>query len=58
MTLVDGRLPMALVNLALYVFSSLGQAAVIATSSPYLAITYPFLLAALYGLQKFYLRTF
>lgn len=57
MTLVDGRLPMALTNLSLYVFSSLGQAAVIATSSPYLAITYPFLLALLYFVQKFYLRT-
>lgn len=57
MTLVDGRLPMALTNLSLYVFSSLGQAAVIATSSPYLAVTYPFLLALLYFIQKFYLRT-
>lgn len=57
MTLVDGRLPMALTNLSLYVFSSLGQAAVIATSSPYLAATYPFLLAILYFIQKFYLRT-
>ncbi|KAL1862998.1 hypothetical protein Daus18300_008154 [Diaporthe australafricana] len=57
MTLVDGRLPMALMNLSLYVFSSLGQAAVIAITSPYLAITYPFLLALLYGIQKFYLRT-
>lgn len=57
MTLVDGRLPMALTNLSLYVFSSLGQAAVIATSSPYLAATYPFLLALLYFIQKFYLRT-
>lgn len=57
MTLVDGRLPMALTNLSLYVFSSLGQAAVIATSSPYLAITYPCILALLYFIQKFYLRT-
>lgn len=57
MTLVDGRLPMALTNLYLYVFSSLGQAAVIAISSPYLAVTYPFLLALLYFIQKFYLRT-
>ncbi|KAK7699574.1 hypothetical protein SLS64_011528 [Diaporthe eres] len=48
MTLVDGRLPMALTNLSLYVFSSLGQVAVIAISSPYLAVTYPFLLALLY----------
>ncbi|KAI7780392.1 P-loop containing nucleoside triphosphate hydrolase protein [Diaporthe eres] len=57
MTLVDGRLPMALTNLSLYVFSSLGQAAVIATSSPYLAVTFPLLLALLYIIQKFYLRT-
>lgn len=57
MTLIDGRLPMALMNLSLYIFSCLGQAAVIATSSPYLAITYPFLLVLLYGIQKFYLRT-
>lgn len=57
MTLVDGRLPMALSNMSLYVFSSLGQAAVIATSSPYLAITYPFLFGLLYVIQKFYLRT-
>lgn len=57
MTLVDGRLPMALSNMCLYIFSSLGQAAVIATSSPYLAITYPFLLGLLYFVQKFYLRT-
>jgi ATP-binding cassette subfamily C (CFTR/MRP) protein 1 len=57
MTLIDGQLPMALVNLALYSFSCVAMAAVIATSSPYLAISYPFLLALLYGIQKFYLRT-
>ncbi|KAG8161139.1 hypothetical protein KVR01_009403 [Diaporthe batatas] len=57
MTLIDGRLPMALSNMSLYVFSSLGQAAVIATSSPYLAITYPFLFGLVYVIQKFYLRT-
>lgn len=34
-----------------------GQAAVMLTSSPYLAISYPFLAALLYVLQKFYLRT-
>lgn len=57
MTLIDGQLPMALVNLALYSFSCVAMAAVIATSSLYLAISYPFLLALLYGIQKFYLRT-
>jgi hypothetical protein len=34
-----------------------GQAAVMLTSSPYLAISYPFLAGLLYVLQKFYLRT-
>lgn len=57
MTLIDGQLPMSLTNLAPYVFECLGMAAVIATASPYLAITYPFLAAVLYGLQKFYLQT-
>ncbi|KAI7968137.1 hypothetical protein EIK77_010307 [Talaromyces pinophilus] len=57
MTLVDGQLPMALVNLACEVFSCLAMAGVIATSSPFLAISYPFLVVVLYGIQKFYLRT-
>ncbi|KAK4185165.1 canalicular multispecific organic anion transporter 1 [Podospora australis] len=57
MTILDGQLPMSLVNLVLYLFNVLGMAAVILTSSPYLAITYPFLAAILYILQKFYLRT-
>ncbi|KAK4669961.1 uncharacterized protein QC763_207550 [Podospora pseudopauciseta] len=57
MTLVDGQLPMALVNLILYIFNCLGMAAVVATASPYLAVAYPFLAVVLYGIQKFYLRT-
>ncbi|KAL2191494.1 hypothetical protein L209DRAFT_673580 [Thermothelomyces heterothallicus CBS 203.75] len=57
MTLVDGQLPQALLNLLLGIFETLGLAAVIATSSPYVAITYPFLAMILYVLQKFYLRT-
>lgn len=57
MTLIDGQLPMSLVNVALYMFNCVSMAAVIATSSPYLAITYPFLSAILYGMQRFYLRT-
>ncbi|KAK4224267.1 canalicular multispecific organic anion transporter 1 [Podospora fimiseda] len=57
MTLIDGQLPMSLLNLAPYIFEIIGMAAVIATVSPYLAITYPFLAAGLYGLQKFYLQT-
>ncbi|KAL2020583.1 hypothetical protein VTK56DRAFT_8171 [Thermocarpiscus australiensis] len=57
MTLIDGQLPMSLINLALGGWECVGMAAVIATASPYLVITYPLLVALLYGLQKFYLRT-
>lgn len=57
LTLIDGELPMALVNLALDGFACIGMAAVIATSSPFLAITYPFLVVVLYIIQKFYLCT-
>ncbi|KAI1110785.1 putative ABC multidrug transporter [Nemania sp. NC0429] len=39
------------------VFQGIGQAAVMLTSSPYLAISYPFLAGLLYIVQKFYLRT-
>lgn len=57
MALLDGQLPMALSNLSLYIFSSIGQAGVIAGSSPYLVATYPLLAAVLWCIQKFYLRT-
>ncbi|KAL7621968.1 hypothetical protein AAE478_007469 [Parahypoxylon ruwenzoriense] len=55
--LIDNELPSALLNTIFTVFVSIGQAAVIATSSPYLAISYPFLVCVLYGIQMFYLRT-
>lgn len=57
MTLIDGELPLAMINLVLEVAICIGMAAVIATSSPYLAITYPFMVLVLLMLQKFYLRT-
>ncbi|KAI2615181.1 P-loop containing nucleoside triphosphate hydrolase protein [Hypoxylon sp. NC1633] len=57
MTLIDGELPQSVLNLTLEIFACLGMAAVIATSSPFLVITYPFLVVVLYGIQKFYLRT-
>lgn len=57
MTLIDNEMPVALTNLVLDSFNALGMAAVITTSSPFVAITYPFLFAILYGIQKFYLRT-
>lgn len=57
MTLIDGELPLAIVNVVLIIFGVAGTAAVIATASPYLTIAYPFLVAMLYFIQKFYLRT-
>ncbi|KAI0894640.1 ABC multidrug transporter [Annulohypoxylon nitens] len=57
LSLVDNELPGALLNAIYTVFVGIGQAAVIASSSPYLAISYPFLFALLYVIQKFYLRT-
>ncbi|KAG9229339.1 P-loop containing nucleoside triphosphate hydrolase protein [Amylocarpus encephaloides] len=57
MTLIDNELPIAVTNLALDICNALGMAAVIATASPFLIMTYPFLLGAFYIVQKLYLRT-
>lgn len=57
MALIDSELPQALANFTVYIFTTAGMAAVVASSSPYLVITYPFLAAVMYGIQKFYLRT-
>jgi len=57
MTLIDGELPLSVINVCLILFNCLGMAAVIATASPFLCVTYPFLAVVLYLLQKFYLRT-
>ncbi|KAF2717369.1 putative ABC multidrug transporter [Polychaeton citri CBS 116435] len=57
LNLVDTDLPNALLNTLAAIFQAIGQAAVIITSSPYMAISYPFLAGLIYILQKFYLRT-
>lgn len=57
MNLIDGDLPMALLNTSILIFDILGGAFVIAVASPYLAITYPFLIGVLFAIQLFYLRT-
>ncbi|OBT65097.1 hypothetical protein VE03_05221 [Pseudogymnoascus sp. 23342-1-I1] len=57
LNLIDTELPNGLLNTLFSIFSALGQAAVMLTSSPYMAISYPFLAALLYIVQKFYLRT-
>ncbi|KAK2755917.1 hypothetical protein FQN54_005713 [Arachnomyces sp. PD_36] len=57
LNLVDTELPLALMNVIYAVFTALGQAAVLVTSSPYLAISYPFLVVLMWFIAKFYLRT-
>jgi ABC-type multidrug transport system fused ATPase/permease subunit len=57
LTLIDGELLYAFVNVALHLMQGIGMAFVIATGAPYLAIGYPVLLGALYVIQGFYLRT-
>lgn len=57
MTLVDTELPMALLSMMLDLAICTGMAAVVAVSSPYMVISYPFLMAIMYVIQKFYLRT-
>lgn len=57
MNLIDTELPSALLNGVMSVSMAIGQAAVLATTSPYLAISYPFLIGFLWTIQHFYLRT-
>jgi ABC-type multidrug transport system fused ATPase/permease subunit len=57
MTLIDTELPQALLNLMISIFVVIGMAAVVITSSPYIVIGYPFLIALLWVVQRFYLRT-
>ena len=57
MTIIDGQLSFGLSNTALTSAAALGQAAVIAVASPYVAACYPFLIVLLYIIQKVYLRT-
>ncbi|KAJ4258143.1 hypothetical protein NW762_008284 [Fusarium torreyae] len=57
LNLIDTELPNALLITLFCAFQALGQAAVMITSSPFVAISYPFLIALLWVVQKFYLRT-
>ncbi|OLN95500.1 Multidrug resistance-associated protein 1-like protein 4 [Colletotrichum chlorophyti] len=57
LNLIDTELPMAVLNMSLDTFSAIGSAAVIATTSPFIIISYPLFLGILYGVQKLYLRT-
>ncbi|RDW82953.1 hypothetical protein BP5796_04444 [Coleophoma crateriformis] len=55
--LIDGELPMAVMNLSANFFSTIGQAVLIATATYYIALCYPFIAAVFYFIQKYYLRT-
>ncbi|OQD65677.1 hypothetical protein PENPOL_c005G03066 [Penicillium polonicum] len=57
LNLIDTELPDATVSTLFSITQVIGQMAVMLTSSPYLAVAFPFLAALLYVLQKFYLRT-
>ncbi|EHK21095.1 uncharacterized protein TRIVIDRAFT_192417 [Trichoderma virens Gv29-8] len=57
LTLIDGELLFAFFSVALTLTESFGMMIVIATAAPYLAIGFPFLFAALYIVQRFYLKT-
>ncbi|KAH8202021.1 hypothetical protein TruAng_003776 [Truncatella angustata] len=55
--LIDTELPTSILNVVACVFVAIGQAAVLVTTSPYIAISYPFLVALLWMIGRFYLRT-
>ncbi|TDZ30419.1 ABC transporter FUM19 [Colletotrichum spinosum] len=57
MTLIDNELPMALLNAVISGFDAIAMGAVIAVASPYMAISYPFMIALCWVIQNFYLRT-
>lgn len=57
LNLIDTELPEATINTLVTLAQAVGQIAVMLTSSAYLAISYPFLGAVLYLVQRFYLRT-
>ncbi|UKZ81661.1 hypothetical protein TrVFT333_009433 [Trichoderma virens FT-333] len=57
LNLIDTELPDATVNTLFSITQVAGQMAVMLTSSRYLAIGFPFIIALLYIVQRFYLRT-
>ncbi|KAK7931511.1 ABC multidrug transporter [Apiospora marii] len=57
LNLIDMELPNALLNALLGVFEVISGAAVIMSSAPAIAVSYPFLALMLYFVQRFYLRT-
>ncbi|WZH49537.1 P-loop containing nucleoside triphosphate hydrolase protein [Fusarium acuminatum] len=56
-TIIDNELPMAVVNVVLDIFGVMAMAIIIASSSPWLGLTYPVMILILWFIQRFYLRT-
>ncbi|KAH6692586.1 canalicular multispecific organic anion transporter 1, partial [Plectosphaerella plurivora] len=57
MTLVDGELPLALLNVLIGIFEVLVRTAVVTIASPWMALGYPLIGGVLWMVQRFYLRT-
>ncbi|KAF4950152.1 hypothetical protein FSARC_13295 [Fusarium sarcochroum] len=55
--IIDNELPMAVVNVVLDIFGVIGMGVLIASSSPWLGLTYPVAILILWLIQRFYLRT-
>ncbi|RDW58727.1 hypothetical protein BP6252_13203 [Coleophoma cylindrospora] len=55
--LIDLALPMAIISFSLTFISLLAQTALVGIGSSYIGISIPFMIAAVYMIQKFYLRT-
>ncbi|PHH87336.1 hypothetical protein CDD83_8998 [Cordyceps sp. RAO-2017] len=55
--LIDGDLPISILETVSAGLVALVQAILIAIAAPYVAIAYPFLVLLLYAIQSFYLRT-
>lgn len=57
MSLVDLQLPIATITVFGSLFGCIAQMALISTGSSYMALTIPFTLLAIYGIQNVYLKT-
>lgn len=55
--LIDGQFPEALLDFFATAFMCLGQMALIASSSWYIAFSYPIIIAVVWFIQRYYLRT-
>lgn len=55
--LVDGELPAALLNTIATLFIAITELIIVASASPWLAISYPVFFLIIYCVQKFYVKT-